>query len=272
MRDDEVDRLLDTITLLEKSIADAEAELEAGDLERDDFDAIVARDHERLAAARAELGRRDSATWVPPAVRDSAPHEAPPTEIRSDSPQTPKTRRPLVVAVTVVLAAALGIGIALGIGKLTTHSSSSPTFSAAQISEIEALLPQAASLVQSGKVTEGLKVYDQILAIDPAQPQALAEAGWLTFQAGVSARSNDLASKGAAEIRASVESDPTFAPSRLFLGVVELVGARDPSAAMVQFREFLTLKPSADLAARAQPYIDQAASDLKIPVPTTQAG
>ena len=272
MRDDEADRLLDTISLLEKSIADAHAELEEGDLEQEDFDAIVARDTERLAAARAELDARDPSTRMAPSTVDAAHHETAPGEPPAASEGTPRRRRPLVVAAIVVLAGALGVGLALGIGRLTTHSSSRPTFSAAQINQIETLLPQAASLVQSGRVTEGLKVYDQILAIDPAQPEALAEAGWLTFQAGVSARSNDLASKGAAEIRASVESDPSLAPSRLFLGVVELIGAGNPSAAMVQFREFLRLKPSAALVAKAEPYIQKAASDLKIAVPTTQSG
>jgi tetratricopeptide (TPR) repeat protein len=271
MSDETRDRLADTIELLEKSLADARHEFELGDLDSADFEAITERDQARLEAARRSLS--EAPPPEPPAEPVVDPVEPPTAPPGDDGAPTPRPRRTLTVVLSVVVAAVLGVGLALGLHAAgSSPASQNRTYTPAQIRQIETLLTQASTLVQAGKVTEALQVYSQVLAIDPYQPEALAQSGYLTFQAGVATKSNQLATKGATQIRASVEANPNLFASRLYLGVVELVGQNDPAAALAQFQEFLKLKPPAQWVAQAQPYLAKAAAELKVPVPTTAPG
>ncbi len=271
MSDGSRDRLADTIALLEKSLADAQHASEQGDLDRADYEAITERDQARLEDARRAL--REVPPTEPAVDSTTASVEDPKDPAGEDEDPAPQRRRTLTVVVSVVVAAILGVGLAWGLHAAgSTSSDQGRTYTPAQIRQIETMLTQASTLVQAGKVTEALQVYSQILAIDPYQPEALAQSGYLTFQAGVATKSSQLATKGATQIRASVEANPNLFASRLYLGVVDLVGQNDPAAAMVQFEEFLKLKPPAQWVAQAQPYLAKAAAELKVPVPTTAAG
>ena len=239
------------------SLLDAAAEHDQGELDEASFLAIDERDRQRLAEVEAELAAleredRERGEIVPaPPVLSAAeePARVVPSWLR-------RHRLSLVLGLLVlILAGALSIVV---FGSSSSSSSSIP-----------GLLAAADADVQQNKLAEALQLYSKVLSIDPTQPQALAQTGWLTFEAGVAAHSNSLISRAESEVRASVAADPNLFASRLYLGAILLVADNNPTAALEQFKIFLDLKPPADWVKQAQPYIDKAAASAGVPVPTT---
>ena len=239
-------RLHDERRLLAASLDDVAAEHAAGELDDDAFREIVERDHRRLAdvdAALASLDHREAAV---------AEVKTDPVEDGHD-PAAPRRRRWVLLAVGAV-------AIFLAVGAIVVHrGTQTSTISAA---EVRVLLAQADTLAQKGKVSEALALYSQVLAADATQPEALAQSGFLTFEAGLSAASAQLTARGEAQVRQAVALAPKDYAPRLYLGVIELLGNADPGAALTQFAAFTALDPPAKWVTKAQLYIDKAKADL----------
>ena len=238
---DERWHLEDERAFLQRSVDDAERELEAGDLSPEDHAVLVARDAERLAEVEAELAvlGRDE----PPGPAESAPAAA-------------TGRRPLSRWRRVGIVASLLL-IALGAGILVVHyvqarqpgqpSSGSVTLSQAQ--QIEQQLQQALVLNNQGQTKQALVLYDKVLSEDPSNPAALAYAGWLQWNIGTSAHVSSLQRIGRAEIQRAVHVSPTYSEGHLFDGLVLENQDHDHAAAVAQFNDFLADgPPAAELA------------------------
>ena len=245
-------RLRSAIVDLEGSLADAEAEHLSGELDTDSFTAIGQRDRERLAelvAELASLGDED-----PPSLY--VPEH--PAEVVSVGPGRARLAR---VVVWIVLGLVL-VGLVAGIVVVVARSAA-PSRS----QQVSALLVRADALEAQGRLSEALPLYGQVLAIEPRQPNALAQSGWITFTAGRQAGSTALMASGENLVRDALGADPTLAAGHLYLGVIDLLGAQDPQAALTQFQAFLDLKPSAYWRRVAAPYITQAADLAGVAVP-----
>ena len=244
--------LLDEQELLRVSIDDAREEAAAGELSPDDLALIEERDGTRLLEVQSLIEALGS---VPAAV--STPKVATATP-----PSSPRSR------IKKVMAGLAALGLLAGAIILIAALTSSPAPSTA--AQQRAQLDQAASLVQAGKITDALKVYGQVLRADPTQPEALAQSGWLTFEAGAQANDANVMAKGEAQIHAALKAAPRLAAAHLYLGVIDLVAAKDPTAALEQFQAFVDLGPSAYWLKVAQPYMEQAATEANKPVPTAK--
>jgi len=110
-------------------------------------------------------------------------------------------------------------------------------------------LDQARELVAEHKPLEAIKLYQQILATSPDEPEALADEGWLIRVAGVSDHDPALVTRGRSLVEAAVAADPSYANARAYLGIIELEDRHNPAAAVSEFRAFLADHPSSALLA-----------------------
>ena len=240
------------IALLEASLADAREEHDAGELDDAAYEAIRLRDTSRLSAAK------DARAALAKEAVVEEPLPTAPDKVEAVSSR-PKRRGFLLFGSCAVLLVAIVVLV------VVLTSSSSPSAS----TQINQLLSRASTYVQEGKITEALPLYTQVLQLDPTQPEALAQSGWLTFEAGSAANATTLMNKGESQIRAAIAVAPSLAAAHLYLGVIELLAANNPTAALSEFQTFLNLKPSSYWVNVAMPYIQKAAAQAGVSVPTT---
>ena len=133
--------------------------------------------------------------------------------------------------------------------------------------QLQRTLAQAETLQSSGDGAEALGLYRQVLAQDPTQPDALAQAGWLEYQAGAQSADAAVLTEAQDTEQAAVRAAPGAYAPRLYLGSMFL--AEDNAAgAVVQYRQFLADVPPAAEVAVAKPFIVEAFGKAHEPVPT----
>ena len=241
--------LEDERAFLLRSLRDLDAERDAGDLGDEDYRTL----HDRYTARAADVLRALAVLAGPDPEGAVAAHAA------ADAGSPPRRRRRRLALVVGVVAFA-GAALAVVVGATGTRlpgatATGSPTLGRAQ--EIQRQLAQGASLEQAGQVVEALRLYRLVLAEDATQPEALAEAGWLEFQAGVQAKRADLISQAQGQEQAAVRSDPSAYAPHLYLGSMLLVEG-DALGAVVEFRSYLAADPPASSVRNAAPFITRA--------------
>jgi tetratricopeptide (TPR) repeat protein len=244
--------LEDERDFLLRSLADLDAERAAGDLDEQDYQALGARDRARLAAVTEALSELDRAGSPAPAPAVARP-----------SRRRPRWR--LAVAVAALCAGATVALVAVVMPRLPGQPATGST-----PSNIPAELDEAAALVDQGtsaSLTEALALYRQVLQVDPNQPQALAETGYLEWEAGFSAANQSQERQGRALVERAAAVDPRLAAVHLFLGTMLFEQDHDPRAAVRQYRAFLADHPKASLVASAARLIDQAFLEAGVPKP-----
>jgi tetratricopeptide (TPR) repeat protein len=255
MSADERRRLLDERRLLEASLADAAAEHESGELDDAGLEKITERDRRRLSEVDEALGRLvnepdDGSSGQVPAQGEGA------EEVR------PRRRWGLLVL------GALAIFVAVGALVVNQRShQAGPT-----TAEVATYLVRADAFAQQGKISEALALYAKVLAADPTQPEALAQSGFLTFEAGLSASSVQLTARGEAQVRQAAKLAPKDYAPKLYLGVIELLANNDPVAALAEFDAFSALHPPAKWVKKAQPFISKAKDAVAGTTSTTSPG
>ncbi len=243
-RDDLRWRLEDEAAFLERSLEDAHDELDAGELSVAEHAAIVDRDQGRLEVVRAEL----EALGV-----DRAPEQEQRAGVRRA--RSARQRAVLGVGGLVLVVAALVVVLAgyLHLRLPGQLGSGSPTLNAAN--QQQRLLAQADLEVEAGSLEAALALYDQVLAKNPEQPEALAEAGWITYLTGVAGHNQAVAVAGTNLVRRSVDLDPSAAAGHLFLGAIDLNLYGNAHAATRQFQAFLLDGPTVSQVVQAKPFI-----------------
>ena len=106
---------------------------------------------------------------------------------------------------------------------------------------------------------------------EPNQEQALAELGWLEYEAGAEARQGTLLSLGEADEQRAERLVPgDFAP-HLYLGSMMLAQG-DATGAVDQYRRFLADHPPRAKVAAAVPFIIKAFADAHLTPPSLPVG
>jgi len=247
--------LEDERDFLRRSLDDARSELEAGDLERADYDALRRRDEARLGAVEAAL-----------AVLDAEEEEAAEEEGR---PPRRRGRWLLVVGIAALVAGTTLLAVDLA----TPRAPGQPITGSIKVNtqkEVEIQLNQAATLVNEGTTTANqgaLTIYARVLSERPRQPTALAETGWFYWEAGVQSHDAQLRAAGTALVKRSLKYEPDNYAAHLFLGTIDFQGAHDVAAAIAQYRAFFSENPPADLIARAAVFVRAAYAAAGIPLP-----
>ena len=249
--DDERSFLLD-------SLEDLERERAAGDLSEADYHSLRDSYTRRAADVLRALER---------APREEELHES--TDGPTDAPPTPRPQRRRALGVTGLLILVLAVAATLVVTETgvrlpgQTETGSERLSSAAQLRQT---LAQAESLQTSGNSAEALRLYDQVLAVDPTQPDALAQSGWLEFEAGVKSRNPAVLAQAQAQEQAAERADPGAYAPHLYLGSMYLAEG-NAGAAVTQYRRFLADRPPSSEVLVAQPFITQAFSRAHLPVP-----
>jgi tetratricopeptide (TPR) repeat protein len=222
----------DRTDFLQRSIADLDAEHEAGDLSDDDYAELKSR-------YTAALGR-DSA-WTPHAV--SHPR-----------------RTALAVVAVLVLASLAGLLVARSSGERVAGTASSGSIDEGSSDQ----LARAQQLVQQGRVLDAVKQYDAVLREDPKNPVALAQRGWVIRNAG-------LVDDGLTYIDRAIAADPNYPEAHFFRAMILWRDKGDPAGGVAEFRLFLASTSSSEDAAQVQPLLDQALAEAegRAPASTT---
>jgi tetratricopeptide (TPR) repeat protein len=231
--------LTDEQEFLQRSLADLEAEHDAGDIEEDDYQTLKRRYTARAAAVDREL--------TPPPRR--AANGSSVTTAAPPAPARRSLKVPVVVAVVVGLAALAGWAVMSSAGDRTPGENITGNVPGAAA---QAPLPSASSAVQDKldqarqlmnanppKVLDAIKAYDAVLKSDPQQPEALAYRGWLLHLAGVDPQALD-------SINKAVQADPSYPDAHFFRGEVLCTYSHDQAGAITEYQKFLATNPPAD--------------------------
>ena len=254
--------LTDEREFLERSLADADREREAGDLSVEDHALLVGRDRARLAEVQAELAALNASV----SSSEAAPRG------RSRSAQGEHTPMSWGRRLGILGSCAL---IVVGLVILVVHfvqarqpgqaSSGSVTVSQAQL--IEQQLQQADALNQQGSTKSALVLYDKVLSEDPSNPHALAYAGFLQWNVGSTARVPSLTRVGRSEIETAIGDNPSYGQAHLFYGLVLENQDHNHAAAVAQINDFLNDAPPVTELAQVAPLVAGAYKGAGVPLP-----
>jgi tetratricopeptide (TPR) repeat protein len=253
-----------------RSLADLDAELEAGDIEEDDYrfltDDYTARTATVLRAIEAATGpgrRAGTGTIAGAWSRAGRPSTVPAGRLRPQPQRGPaadrgaqdpapgvlptrrRWRTSLVIGAVVVFGGITAWAIASSSGarqaQQTITGNSQIGTTTAPAGGVDPRLTEAVTDINKGDVEGALQLYRAILQEDPNQPVALANSGWLEAEAGVSAKRTDLINAGLAQIVQAEKIAPTYPDEHYFRGYLLLEVEHDAPGAVTEFRSFLGL-------------------------------
>jgi tetratricopeptide (TPR) repeat protein len=133
-------------------------------------------------------------------------------------------------------------------------------------------LAQAERLESQGNAVGAVQLYDAVLRRDPSQEEALAEVGWLEYEAGAQGANGTLLAVGERQEQQAERVAPgAFAP-RLYLGSM-LLAQGDTAGAVAQYRQFLADHPPPATVRTAAPFITKAFTEAhEVPPPLPLGG
>jgi tetratricopeptide (TPR) repeat protein len=216
-----VTELTDEEEFLQRSLADLEAERDAGDIDEADYELLKGRYTSRYEAVEREL-------------------RSPAVSVVEAAPPPPRSYKvPVAVAVIVALAGLSGWAVMSSSGDRTqgetitgaTTLTTSPT---------QAKLAQARQYIEDKKVLDAIKTYDAVLKDDPKQPEALAYRGWLLHLAGVDQPALESLTK-------AVQSDPSYPDAHFFRGEVLCKFSHDQAGAVAEYQTYLDSGPPEEM-------------------------
>lgn len=227
------DELVEERDFLLRSLRDLDDERRAGDVDEHDYTVLKEGYTARAAAVLRLLdGRADG---------DDAGDAPEPAAL----PPRRRGRAVIVGAVVAVFAVGAGLLVARGAGQRLpgdTVSGSAPN------NRVQQLLAQAGVDVQNNNILGALKAFQQVLATDPRNVEALAGQGWLVAITGNTAHDRSLLDRGLATIRTAEQVDPSYASAHFFAGSI-LLDEGDAKGAVVEFQQYLADDPSSPQAA-----------------------
>jgi hypothetical protein len=250
--------LTDERDFLWRSLDDADREHTAGDLSDDDYAVLVARDAARLAEVEAEI----AALHPAPVARQQPKLGGAP-----ERPPLPLWRRIGIVVACLFIVAGAAILVVHFVQARQPGQASSGGVSSSQFQLIEQQLTQAQTLNNKGDIKGAIVLYDKVLSEDPANPAALAYAGYLEWNEGSTAHVAALVRIGRAEIETSVKDSPSYYQGHLFYGLVLENQDHNDKAAVVQFNDFLADGPPAAELPQVAPLVVGAYRAAGVPVP-----
>lgn len=195
MNPDRLAELEEERRFLLRSIRDIEREHAAGDVDDTDFQILRDGYVARAAAVLGEIEDGHSAI-VPKRARSWK-------------------QRALVIGATLVVAVGLGVFVALSAGQRLPGQSLTGGQPA---DEVAVKLSQASQVLMSDSTT-AFKLYDEVLAIEPDNVEALTYEAWLRVLGGRGAADTALMQDGIDGLRHVVQLDDSYADAHCFLAV-----------------------------------------------------
>jgi hypothetical protein len=245
-----------------RSIEDLERERAAGDVGADDYAELRADYVARAATTLRALEARDGST------------ESPATHLGARRWRRlrrylgrRRTRRVLVVAGLVCLVSALGLTAAELAGVRLPGESATGSVSLPRSAQIRDDLAAASLYANNGNEAEAVGLYDAVLGLDPRQPVALADRGWLERLAGRDAGSLKTVAIGDASIARAVSVDPSYAAAHAYESIALFQDDHRVAAAARQIALMEADHPSDALLAEFGSLFAAIDRDAHVPVP-----
>jgi len=230
MNPDDLAELEDERRFLLRSLGDLEREREAGDIDEQDYASL--KDGYTARAAGVLRSIEEGTASLPPAP--------------------PRRWGRLVAGVVLTAAVAVGGGILVARNAGQRGAGDSATGSIGD--STSKLLAEARTKLGTdhpGAVAR----YDQVLATDPSNVEAITYKGWLVVQDGQLGTGEALIDKAI-----TLQSD--YPDARFFKGFVLLNQHKDPAGSLDQFDIVLTKSPGSDIGKGAAQLADQAVGQL----------
>lgn len=215
---------------LARSLADLEAEHDAGDLADQDY---VTLREDYVARTAAVLRAIEAGRRAPP-------------------PRQRRGPKSLLVAAAVLI---FGVGAGLLVARLAGTRTSGDTITgdirASTRQDLAACLELASvalrgsasgegTAADTGQLFEAVKCYSELLQRVPGNPEALTYRGWLLVRTG----SPQLQAQAAGDLDAAVAADPTYPDARAFRTIVFLrLGQLDAARDELQLLDTLDTPP-----------------------------
>jgi cytochrome c-type biogenesis protein CcmH len=264
---------------LAQSLADADAEYLAGDLEDADYLALRQRDLTRLATLGPAAAT--SATMVAaPAVDRTAVA----TATLVDDPAVATGAAVVPVGSTTIrrrsrntwflvgaigcFVAALALAVPLFSSDRLPGQSATGSVALSPSQQVSSALDQAAAVENQGQLGLAAQLYQTVLTGHPDNEVALAQLGWLEYRIGQQGASATLVSDARSKLSRAATLDPGDYAVHLYLGTLLLQSDRNAPGAVDQFAEFLADKPPATVLAQAASVLHQAYTAAGKPIPT----
>ncbi len=191
-----------------RSLQDLDEERAAGDLTDADYQAL----HDDYTARAAEVLR---------SIDEGR------ASVTGSQPPPRRGRRLIAVVVVAAVAGSAGLAVAAASGtrlpgdNITGDIRETPS----------GQLAQAAALAQQGEVAEALRLYDEVLAGDPTNVEALSERGLLLVSLASATGRPTLADQGRASIEQALAVDADNARALFYLGLALRLEGDDTRAA-----------------------------------------
>lgn len=247
-----------------RSLEDLEREREAGDLDEADYLSLRESYTARAATVLRALEDHGASGAV------GTPEDA---DVEGTGPvSTPRRRwvRPaFVTAGVVAVAVVAGVLMAGSAGERLPGDPSSGSLTATGPSTA---LQRARVLIGENRTLEAIKAYDEVLAEDPRQPEALAYRGWLLRLAGRSAGDRALMDSGLAFVDRALAADPTYPDAHFFRGFILYQDRADAAGAVAEFRAFLANDPPEAMVPVVQDVLRRALADVEAGAPSAPPG
>jgi cytochrome c-type biogenesis protein CcmH/NrfG len=229
------EQLVNEVTLREASLADAQRELDSGELSQEQFERIEERESLAIAAAKEKL--RDL---------EEAPSPSATSRVRK--------KRWLVVGLGCIVVA-VAVLLWSAVSPRQAGNSITGDLSLSNAQKVQQYLGEAQVDIADGDATTALDAYQNVLAIAPKNVAALTQVGWLEFSAGSSSEDLKVMRVGVDDLRKAIALAPKLAAPRLYYAIVADATPGNQALAKSQFEVFLALKPSAGQLAIAKPFL-----------------
>jgi cytochrome c-type biogenesis protein CcmH/NrfG len=255
-----------------RSLDDLEAERAAGGIDDDSYRTL----HDDYTARAAAVVRT---------LRDGI-------DARPAAPPTSLSRRLLVIGGVCAFALVLGIGLSAALGArlpgqtasgnsgpdVVTSTSSGPSERRQELEEAVAANPDDATsrvllarLVETdGDLVGALRLYDEVIALDPASADAHAQSGrilYLTATSGVAPEADvaGLVEGSRARLDRAVELDPEYPDARYFRAIVLAYEFGEFQAAQNDLQRYLVGAPNGLFVDDARKLLAQVTTALETP-------
>lgn len=217
-----------------RSLDDLERERSAGDLDEQDYRAL----HENYTARAANVLR---------AIEQG----------RAALPRRRSNPRRVVGIVLVVAMLAGGAGAI--VAAMSGSRRPGDTITGGVEGTTADRLAQAVALANEGRLTEALRIYDEVVADDPGDVRALLDRGLLLLQAGSATTSDALLARGSASIEQALTVDPGN-PEALFYRALAANLRGDQPGVTAALQEALANDPPPALRAQIEDALAKAAA------------
>jgi hypothetical protein len=236
--------LTDEITLRRASIADARREFADGELSADALAELVTR--EELA-----IGHCEEAIKAEPAQSVLVESEPVATTAR-------RHRRRYLLAALTCFAVVVTLILVGALSPRQPGNSFTGSITLTTDQKIARLLDEAEIDQRSPSGSAlALAAYQQVLSLDPLNPIALLQSGWLSFSAGSVDANLPLIQLGESRVSTVVMAYPKFAAGRLYYAIIASSLPDHEALAKAALKRFLALSPSTALLKVARPWLEK---------------